>query len=366
MKRSFKKNLKAIFGIIALLFSISEVLVIIEILGFGTVTVNIISQIVLIVINVSVMFAGYFIISRKIIDPLIELDNVAVELSEGNLEVNITHESQDEMGQLADSFRQLIGDEHTMIHDITHIIKSFNQGDFDVRTSCRDVYKGSFQPILNELTDLAVSFSDTMGNIDDAAIQVSSESNKLSQCSQYLAQGATDQAAVVEQILSSIITITEQVGENDIAAQTNLLSLNATIEAARAGESGKGFAVVADEIRKLAENSADCAVTTKKLLTKSIEDIRQGSNITSDTAEAMNLAIQELGHLIESIHIIKTNSEQQEISMKEIETGVEQITGTIQSNSAVAQQNSASSQELAQQALLLKNMVEKFQLRQGA
>lgn len=95
MQRSFKKTLKIIFGIIALLFSISEVFVIIEILG-----------------------------------------------------------SQDEMGELANSFRQLIGDEHTMIHDITHIIKSFNQGDFNVGTSCRDVYKGSFQPILNEVPSI--------------------------------------------------------------------------------------------------------------------------------------------------------------------------------------------------------------------
>lgn len=416
MKKSFKRTLKSIFGIIALLFIITEIFVIVEMLGVGTVTVNIISQLVLIVINISVVLAGYFIISKKILKPLTEMDSAAMELSEGNLEINVTHKSEDEVGELADSFRNLIVGENTMINDMTNIIRQFNLGNFNVRTGCREVYKGSFQPILSELTALAISFSDTMGNIDEAAIQVSAESNELSECSQHLAQGATDQAAVVEQLLSSIISITEQVGENDrateqtcenariigehadlsrqkmqdlmgamnkimetssqieniieeiedIAAQTNLLSLNATIEAARAGEAGKGFAVVADEIRKLAENSAACAVTTKKLITKSIDDIRKGSDITSDTAQAMNEAIQELGKLIEAIESIRVNSEKQEISMREIETGVEQITSTIQNNSAAAQQNSASSQQLAQQAVILKELVEKFQLRQGA
>ena len=66
----------------------------------------------------------------------------------------------------------------------------------------------------------------------------------------------------------------------DFASQTNLLSLNASIEAARAGEAGKGFAVVADQIGKLASDSAQSAIDTKKLIEKSLDEIENGNIIT--------------------------------------------------------------------------------------
>ena len=415
MKKSFKRKLKIIFGTIMLLFVLSEAFIILEILGFGSVTGNLISQIAIIIINVSAVFTGYWIISKKLLEPLTEMDSASKELSEGNLDIDVSYQSEDEVGQLADSFRNYISGQHTMISDMSHIIREFKGGNFNVRSNCREAYKGNFSVILDDLAALAITFSATMDDIDNVANQVSVEANELSECSEHLASGASDQAAVVEELLASFISIMDQVSKNneatsqtcdnakvigeqaeisrqkmneltsamseiqkasdeigeiiseieDIASQTNLLSLNASIEAARAGEAGKGFAVVADQIRKLAESSAACAVSTKRLITKSIQDIERGNSITAETSDAMNLAIQELDNLIVAVEEIKENSQKQEDVMKEIETGMDQISGVIQNNSAASQQNSASSQQLAMQSTILNDMVQKFQLRQA-
>ena len=415
MKKSFKRSLKIIFGAISLLLVISEVFVIFNMLGFGSEIVNLIGQAVLFIINISAVIVSYFIISRKLLRPLIEMDSASKEFSEGNYDVNVVYRSEDEVGQMADSFRAMISGQKTMIDDMSHIIREFNGGNFNVRSKCREAYKGNFSVILDDLTSLAISFSATMSNIDDVANQVAVEANELSDCSQHLASGASDQAAVVEEILASFISIMDQVSNNNnaanqtcenakvigeqaelshmkmselteamneiqkasgeieeiiseiesIASQTNLLSLNATIEAARAGEAGKGFAVVADQIRKLAEDSSVCAARTKKLITKSIQDIEHGSSITVETSEAINMTIQELEELITAINSIRDSSVKQEEIMKELENGVEQISGVIQNNSAASQQNSASSQQLAAQSNVLNNLVQKFQLRQA-
>lgn len=181
MKKSFRRKLKIIFGTIILLFVLSEAFIILEILGFGSVTGNLISQIVFIIINVSAVFTGYWIISKKLLEPLTEMDSASKELSEGNLDIDVSYQSEDEVGQLADSFRHYISGQHTMINDMSYIIREFKGGNFNVRSNCREAYKGNFSVILDDLAALAITFSATMNDIDNVANQVSVEANGLSE-----------------------------------------------------------------------------------------------------------------------------------------------------------------------------------------
>lgn len=360
---------------------------------------------------ISIGFAT--VITKGITDPVIQIEKTAKNLEQGILNADISYESEDEIGHLANSMRKSMSALSAMIADVSYLLDEISKGNFQVKTKNEAGYLGEFIPLLLSIREMNTNLSDTIRQINDTSEQVAVGSTQMAQNAQDLAEGATEQAGAVEELNASIEGIAnmsetsalntkqayEQITESvemaeesrrdmgklleamerinttsqeigniiseieDIASQTNLLSLNASIEAARAGEAGRGFAVVADQIGKLASDSAQSAVNTRELIGKTLEEIELGNNIADSTSKSFEEVINEMRKFADIAKETSESSNEQYENLRQVKEGIDQISGVVQSNSAAAEETSATSEELAAQSDNLKNLIGKFRVK---
>lgn len=373
------------------------------------ITIIIIVVIIIASIICSIIFAIY--IAKAFADPIKQVQEASSKLADGMLDIDIHVDTLDEIGDMSRSFAEAAGMIRTYINDLSQGLKQIASGNFDISSDIE--FKGDFIALDQAMKDISSSLSETLREINEASDQVALGATQMAENAQNLAEGATNQAGAVEELTATIENVTataadsaqkansaysqarecESIAESsnsemqqlteamerinntskeieniiaeieDIASQTNLLSLNASIEAARAGEAGKGFAVVADQIGKLAADSAKSAVNTRELIGKSIDEINNGNEITSRTAQTLEKVIEGIKMLAENAQETSTVSTSQAETMQQIEQGVEQISEVVQNNSASAQETSATSEELSAQSENLKALVSQFQLK---
>ena len=354
------------------------------------------------------------IITNSITEPVKQIDAAVASLRKGelsNVEM-LTYESEDEFGDTIRNLKEAMGILADYVREISVEVKAIAQGDLTRNGDDITDFLGDFSELKTSLLYILKRFNSTLTEISNLAEQVSSNSSEVENASKSLADGATEQAGVIEELNATIDTvvdmaedtaketqnasarvkasankaneekekmnelltemehiteISKEIGNiitdiEDIASQTNLLSLNASIEAARAGEAGKGFAVVADQIGKLAADSAKSAVNTRDLIDKTLVEIEKGNTITRTTADAFNQIITDMESFAELAENTMEKANSQAESLEQIGQGIEQLSGVVQGNAASSEENTAISVNLAEGAAKMHDRVNIFKL----
>ena len=354
------------------------------------------------------------IITKSITEPIEQIETAVASLRKGelsNVEM-LTYESEDELGDTIRNLKEAIGILAGYVSEISVEVKAIAQGDLTKNGDDITDFLGDFSELKESLLYILKRFNSTLTEISDLAEQVSSNASQVENASKSLADGATEQAGVIEELNATIDTvvnlaadtaketqsasarvkasankaneekekmndllmemehitdISKEIGNiitdiENIASQTNLLSLNASIEAARAGEAGKGFAVVADQIGKLAADSAKSAVNTRDLIDKTLVEIEKGNTITRTTADAFNQIIADMESFAELAENTMEKANSQAESLEQIGQGIEQLSGVVQGNAASSEENTAISINLAEGAAKMHDRVNIFKL----
>ncbi len=347
----------------------------------------------------------------EIAKPTREVAKVMVEMAKGILHVEVAGTYKGEFDELVKSVNYTAVRIENVVQEMSVVTGEIEKGNLNLER-IRD-YGGDFRKMSNDLNGIITSLNKLLGDISDAAQQVTAGSAQVSMGSQSLAQGSTEQASSIQELTASIAEVADQTKDNamnankarelamdvrenaakgnaqmtemqgamveinqssqdiskiikvidDIAFQTNILALNAAVEAARAGQHGKGFAVVAEEVRTLAARSAEAAKETTVLIEGSINKVQHGTKIADDTASALDEIVEGIREVTDLVGNIAEASNEQATGIAQINTGIEQVAQVVQQNSATAEQSAAASEELSSQAEILKQMINQFELK---
>ena len=358
---------------------------------------------------VSLLFG--FLVRRSITAPVNDLVAMSKDIAqgEGDLTKRIIVAGKDELGDLSTWFNMFLERLNNMVIEIKKHAANINVSSQEMSLGNQDLSNRTHQQsssleetasAMEEINSIVQNNAEDAKNANeitqkaqksvvDSRTELLDAVNNSIEMNQDMLQNLQstnkDVVSAMEEIMESskkiegIITLM-----NDIAFQTNLLALNASVEAARAGEHGKGFAVVASEVRKLAHRSSKASTEIGVLIQTSLQHINSGRNLVKDGEEGMdemrtkietmlnnlksesdsnlNGILNSVKEVSEVMGNIKVASEEQAEGVDQINKAIADMDRITQENSALVEQNTTTSQNMAQEAENLEELLNTFKV----
>lgn len=347
--------------------------------------------------------------SAELLEPIKKVSDQMAALADGDFNEPLDLKEDDsEVGSMVAAIAFMKQNLLHMVQEISEVLEQMGNGNYNIQLE--QEYVGEFTKIRDSLTVIIAKMRETLTTLKEVTVQIDSGSEQLAYAAEDLAEGSTDQAGQVSELVSvfegmtqtmernvdkakesvdiaskagymlaqgntkmqelktaigEISRCSEQIGTiigtiEAIASQTNLLSLNAAIEAARAGEAGKGFAVVADQVKNLAEESAKAAGKTTKLIETALAAVESGIAIADQTALNMDEVMEGAGAATETMSQIATMLQGDVQRMQQLRANLQQVSAVVDNNSATSQETAAVSEEQKAQVEAMVELMDRF------
>ena len=289
------------------------------------------------------------IISQSIALPINKSVQIAEEIANGNLTIQIHTNRKDEAGELLKAFDKMTTQLQKLVTEIKISSNNMAIASQQMNENAMVLSQGA-----SEQAASTQEVAAAMEEIQNSLINNTDNAEKTKAIALFAANGIIESTKVSTEAVYSLQKITEKVSIiDDIAFQTNLLALNAAVEAARAGQAGRGFSVVAAEVRKLAERS----LAASSIINKLSKETMGRSNQSNVLLEKLSPEIIKTSNLVDEI--VKNNQEQLP-GIEEVNKALQQLNSLSQQSAANSEELAASSEELSSQAEQLLDAISIF------
>ncbi len=348
---------------------------------------------------------------KELVQPVCKVADQMTYLAQGDFSVALDlQEGDSEVGSMVKSITFMKSNMQDMVAEISDVLNEMGGGNY--RVDLQKNYVGEFKQIKESMLVISERMRETLNTLRLASEEINLGSEQLACAAQDLAEGSTEQATQISDLVEAMKTMSGTMEHNaseaaasveiaaqagvtmqrgnekleelkvaiseiagcseqirtiintieDIAEQTNLLSLNAAIEAARAGEAGRGFAVVAEQVKNLAEESARASGRTTQLIETTIQAVEKGISIADETAQNMNEVMEGARAVTQKVDQIATMLNDEVENIHAIGNTLNQVSEVVDSNSATSEETAAVSEEQKAQVETMVQLVEFFKI----